>query len=349
MNILEYFTANVIAVYYNEKLAQRTKAPFLLEFYFGNIKQESVDLSWIKATAGETVLLRTSNWDADPTYRDFEGFTKLETEMPLYREGVILKESDRKELLRISNSNVKAGLESLLKKIYDGITALIDGASAMREFLRSQLVCNGKISLNANGTKLDYDYKIPTKQKYQTAVAWSTKEKATPIADLIKFKRDAQIRTGENITDFIMNSETLTYIIEAETTSKLFADSKMGVPEEVTVKNYLSARGIDIVVYDKSYKMKKGETSQYFIPTGKVVALPHFEIGKTVFSYTPEEADLMYSGVSNVAIVDTGVAISTTIKPTPVKVETVVSMSCLPSFEGAELLTIIDVTHNNAA
>ena len=50
----------------------------------------------------------------------------------------------------------------------------------------------------------------------------------------------------------------------------------------------------------------------------------------------------MGGNVANVSIVDTGVAITTVQKADPVQVETIVSMICLPSFEAADQVYILD-------
>ena len=51
----------------------------------------------------------------------------------------------------------------------------------------------------------------------------------------------------------------------------------------------------------------------------------------------------MASSVANVAIVDTGVAVTTSKLVDPVNVETKVSQVCLPSFEAADQIVIADV------
>ena len=52
----------------------------------------------------------------------------------------------------------------------------------------------------------------------------------------------------------------------------------------------------------------------------------------------------MGGNAANVSIVDTGVAITTTQVVDPVNVETIVSQICLPSFEAADSVYILDTT-----
>ena len=52
----------------------------------------------------------------------------------------------------------------------------------------------------------------------------------------------------------------------------------------------------------------------------------------------------MTGSVANVSITDTGVSVTTVQKADPVQVETIVSMICLPSFEAADQVYIMDTT-----
>lgn len=69
---------------------------------------------------------------------------------------------------------------------------------------------------------------------------------------------------------------------------------------------------------------------------------PDGDLGYTWMGTTPAESDMMGGNVANVSIVDTGVAITTVQKADPVQVETIVSMICLPSFEAADQVYILD-------
>jgi len=95
--------------------------------------------------------------------------------------------------------------------------------------------------------------------------------------------------------------------------------------------------------YDEVFIDETGTTKQY-VPDGVFTLLPAGPLGNTVFGTTPEEADLM-SGATDaqVAIVNTGVAITTTKKTDPVNVETKVSMITLPSFEQIDKVFIASV------
>lgn len=82
-----------------------------------------------------------------------------------------------------------------------------------------------------------------------------------------------------------------------------------------------------------------------YVPDDTFVLFPTGNLGFTWFGTTQEESDLLSSGVANVSITDTGVAITTMPKSDPVNVETKVSMISLPSFEAADQIFIADVAN----
>ena len=92
-----------------------------------------------------------------------------------------------------------------------------------------------------------------------------------------------------------------------------------------------------------SYKDETGK-SQAFVPDDTFVLFPAGDLGNTWFGTTPEESDLMASStVNNIAIIDTGVAVTTMKKADPVNVETKVTQIALPSFETADQIVIADI------
>ena len=99
--------------------------------------------------------------------------------------------------------------------------------------------------------------------------------------------------------------------------------------------------GIQVVIDDKRYIDESGNTVKY-VPEDTFVLFPSGNLGNTWFGTTPAESDLMGGSAANVSITDTGVAVTTAQKIDPVQVETIVSQICLPSFEAADQVYIMD-------
>ena len=89
--------------------------------------------------------------------------------------------------------------------------------------------------------------------------------------------------------------------------------------------------------------MDENKQAKAFVPDDLLVLFPEGTLGNTWFGTTPEESDLMTSNAANVSITDTGVAVTVTQHTDPVNAETKVTMVCLPSFEAADQVYILDI------
>ena len=117
----------------------------------------------------------------------------------------------------------------------------------------------------------------------------------------------------------------------------------VGALNDARLRQYLMDElELEVVVNDKRYKDEKGNVKKY-VPDDTFAMFPSGDLGSTWFGTTPEESDLMGTGAANVSITDTGVAVTTIQKADPVNVETKVTMICLPSFEAADQIYILDV------
>lgn len=103
MNLTELFTPEIIVANYTE--AASNAIPYLGSGLFPSVKRAGLDLAWIKGHKGLPISLKPSAFDAKATFRDRIGVSKLETEMPFFREGYKIKEKDRQEILRAQSSN----------------------------------------------------------------------------------------------------------------------------------------------------------------------------------------------------------------------------------------------------
>ena len=127
-SIHEIVSAKEIAAYYTEKMSN--KIPYLGEVLFPRSKTLGLDLSWIKGAGGLPVVLKPSAFDVNVTLRDRVGLSKIETEMPFFKEGILVKEKDRQELNKLLGSGNTQYLDLILSKIFDDATTLVDGAVA---------------------------------------------------------------------------------------------------------------------------------------------------------------------------------------------------------------------------
>lgn len=238
----------------------------------------------------------------------------------------------------------QAYIDSVTNRVFDDETALLRGASAIREAMRMQALTTGVVSLASNGQAYEFDYGIPTTHKVNAATAWSDTSASDPIEDMIKGKELILDETGVEVTRAVCDRETWRNLRNNDKIVKaiyVLSNGQATVSDTRLHQFILDETGLDVVVNNKRYVDYAGATQKY-IPANTFVMFPDGNLGRTWFGTTPAESDLMGGQVANVSIVDTGVAITTVQKADPVQVETIVSQICLPSFEAADQVYIID-------
>ena len=341
--ILDLVTPKSIAANWTE--VESNRVPFLGEALFPARKKAGLDLAWLKGNRGLPVSLMPTAFDAKATFRDRPGVTKTETEMPFFREGFKIKEKDRQDMLRVRDAN-DPYMDEILSHIYDDSAELIEGANVVPERMIMSLLFantgNAQITFNANGVSYAYNYdsgsawKTANYAALTTTALWSATATADPIADMQAVQNAARAATGTEIRRAIMNSTTFNAMAATAALKNRFITANglaVGYLTNREVAQLIEATlGITVIVYDKQYKDESG-TAHKFVPDGYVCFVPEGPLGNTWYGTTPEEADLMGSGIAQVSVVHTGVAISREVQQHPVNVNIFASEIVLPSFE----------------
>ena len=347
MTIFDLVLSTELTAYW-ETLTQ-DEAPYPCEELFPDNKKRGLDLKWIKGSRGLPVVLKTSAFDASAIPRPRIGFDKLTAEMPYFKESTYIDEELRQELNIVLETGNQAYIDSVMNRIFDDEVNLLRGARASRERMRMMALTTGVVSMAANGQAFSYDYQVPVSHKGNAAVAWSNTANADPLEDIRVAKEQIQDDTGAEVTRAMCDGQTWRYLRNNQKIAKAIFVLTQGVGaiNDNSLRNYLKEQtGRDIVVNDKRYVDESGDKVK-FMPANTFVMFPDGDLGNTWFGTTPAESDLMSGNVANVSITDTGVAVTTVQKADPVNVETIVSMICLPSFEQADQVFILDTTAAN--
>lgn len=342
MTIFDLMSSTELTAYW-EELSQ-DEAPYPTEELFPNDKKRGISLKWIKGSKGLPVVLKTSAFDVHAIPRARIGFEKLTAEMPYFKESTYIDEELRQELNLVLETGNQAYIDSVMNKIFDDELRLLRGAAAARERMRMMALTTGVVSMAANGQAFSFDYGVT--HKGNAAVAWSDHTNSDPIEDIRLAKEKIQDDTGATLTRAMCDGATWRDIRNNEKIKKAIfvLTNGAGAVSDKMLRQYIQDElEITVVVNDKRYK-DESETTHKFMPTNTFVMFPDGDLGRTWFGTTPAESDLMSGNVANVSITDTGVAVTTVQKADPVNVETIVSMICLPSFESADQVYILDTT-----
>lgn len=340
-SIKDLVTAQNIAAYWEEK--NKNTQPLLGETLFPKKRRLGTKLEWIKGANNQPVGLRTSTYDAKAIRRDRQGVEQYNTTMPFFKESKYIDEEMRQDLNNMIASNNSEVINAILTNIYDDETELIDASEISLERMRMEALTTGTITLADNGQSYDYDYLLDADQKNTVGTSWSDAS-ADIIGDIVKIVEDMKAK-GVNITRAVCNSSVSKYF-RTNTAIKnavfVFANGTVPVTTARALDYIYNETGVRFYVYDNVYvNAANGETSKY-VPNDTVVFMPDGELGNTNMGTTPEESDLRNNLNAQVAIVNGGVAVTTSQIVDPVNVETKVSMVALPSFEKANTIFILD-------
>lgn len=353
MNIREMFTPAAVAANWTEAVSNRV--PNLGAGMFPAKKKAGLDLSWLKGSRGLPVSLMPSAFDAKATFRDRIGFSKLETEMPFFREGYKIKERDRQELLRVQEASDPYA-DEVVARIFDDARDLIEGANVVPERMIMQLLFpidgDAGISIKANGVDYTYDYDPDDvwKSTNYTVLSggdlWDAPTTADPFKAFKTVKDAIRAKTGDELVTAIMNTYTFNLLAATDAVKNRWLTTTgraMGYLTDAEVKATVSGTSnISIAVYDKQYKDEDG-AAHSFVPDGYVCLVPAGNLGSTWYGTTPEEADLRGASSADVQVVNTGVALTRIIEEHPVNINLFASEIVLPSFERMDSVGVLKV------
>ena len=359
MKLTELFNPKSIALVWEQNASNRI--PYLGAGLFPVEQKAGLDLRWIKGSNGLPVSLMPTAFDAQVTFRDRPGVEITETEMPFFREGFKIKERDRQELLRIQDYN-DPYVDQILNGLYNDAQNLIAGAEVVAERERMQLLfpTTGTPGIVIKGNGVDYTYNYdPSGAWYNSGsggnyfvltsgALWTATTTADPFANFKTVQDAISAKTGTKPTVSVMNSTTFNLLAKIDAVKNRFLSTSgiaLGYISDGDVKRvFADTNGVTFIVYDKQYKDESG-VSHAFVPDGYVAILPQGALGSTWYGTTPEEADLR-GGASKaqVAIVNTGVAITQILDEHPVNLNTFASEIVLPSYERMNEVALLKVT-----
>jgi hypothetical protein len=324
-------------------MSVRERKPFLGELFFPARKQLGIQLAWLKGAKPSIQPLSASSFDAKAMPLSREAFSKVETEMPFFKNSKNINEKLRQELLKVMQTGNQEYINNIKNEIYNDEEELLAGADLARERMRMLIMTTGKIEFtDPNGQSLAYDFGVPSGNLKTSD--WETIATSDPVKDLNDWADYIEQENGVRPTSVMMNKTTFNLIAKSTAVKNamyVFANGTV-TPTATDATTYISTQtNLKLYIYNKGYKISGTFTK--FVADNKVVMFVE-DLGYTNFGTTPEEADLMGSTNARVSIVDTGVAITTSQEIDPVNVMTKVSMVCLPTITNANLLLIADVS-----
>ena len=338
-------SANMVAYWLQKDLNEYTVGDQLFPFK----KEIGVEIDWIKGANNQPVGLKLSAYDAKSIRRDRQGIEKYKTEMPFFKESMVIDEKLRQQLNTLIQTQNEAIIRTMIAKIFDDQIKLIRAAYETIERMRMQLLTTGTITLASNGQAYSYDYGMPQDNFITVQNAWSDGN-ANIVKDINEVKKLARKR-GYKLTRAICNSnllETLTANTNIAKRIYVMSNGNVYITAQEVKRFIEQETGITIYVQDNGYIDETTGNFVNYFADDVFVMIPDGQLGETHLGVTPEESDLMTGATkAEVSLVNNGIAVTTFAIEDPVNVETKVSMVALPSFEQADGVFILDVNPTN--
>ena len=252
--------------------------------FFPMVKTENMKLAVIQLTEkGKVpVMALIHALDTEARIGDRPNPESVNYELFLIKEKLNQGEALKKLLL---NGMMNPDKQEALRRIYDDAANLISRVLTRIEAMACEVLSTAKLTIAENNVAKVVDYGLPV--THRMAVNGWSNPATNILADLV----DIQTRAKNKIVRAVMTSKIMGYLQKNTGLNSLAAT--LGVIASVKfVKEYiLQQLGIEIIVYDGSYRLSAlDDTEYYFLNEDVVTFLTTDEVlGRTFFTYTPEE------------------------------------------------------------
>lgn len=263
-----------------------------------------MELKWLRGHKGVGVSLKPSVFDTKATFRTRKGIQVTETNMPFFREGVHIDESDRRKIISVLATNQEFAADDY-NRVYDDTAQLITGARIVPERMVWQLLApkNGKPGnfYRSNGVSYVYDYDpwaLAAVQlqgsDYQGEVGCSYHCNPHRHDDYCRKHCSCEhwrshcrsLHEYEHLPqdDCCGMKSRTRFLTVMKTTTAVLVDSEA----RSVVK---CASGIRIHLYDKMFKPEETAAAEKYLPDGYVVLAPSGSLGNMYYVATPKRID----------------------------------------------------------
>jgi len=340
--IFDSVTARALVAYAENKPQQ--EAPFLFETLFGTEKQLGLDISYIVDSVEDAKLLQVHAFDSKTNKMDRSGFSEMKLSAFLSKNKKNVDEKMRQDLLIMEQTGDVAKIDIVKNRIFNDQISLLAAARRQREFMRSQIVSTGLLTIAENGQTISIDYGMPATNKGTSVKKWDDIT-SDIIADIQALQDKVEENGNERPSRAVCSRKILRSIMKNTDIINSLKNASV-MANEANVLNYIyDMTGLTVIVYDKKYVSSTGSSTRY-IAEDLFLLLPSLDggtiLGNMVFGTTPEEADLMGGLNANVSLTDTGVAVTITRETDPVLLSTKISQVCVPTFPAVKKVGILD-------
>ena len=337
-DIKSIFTNQVVLDYIADREYELQRG----EALFPSVKQNSLEVKYIKGAMGAPVSATIHAFDSESEIASREGFKEVSEKIALIKRKIGVNE----ELLLQLNSAREASpvYQNVIDTVYNDIDNMVNAVRTRVERMRYEVLSTGKITVDENNTKFVVDYGLQDDQKENVATKWSETD-ADPLTDIEKWV-DLMVTKGSLPTRVLTSRKVLGVLRR----NKVLQNAILGRERVLTLSElntFLEAQDLPIIgTEDRVYRVQNANgtySAHRYFADNKFVLLPDGALGRTVHGPTPEEIRLANNPAVDMTSVGNIIAMVYDETIDPVATYTKAVTTALPSFEAADQVFIADV------
>jgi hypothetical protein len=227
-----------------------------------------------------------TGFNADAPLRDKDGLARQFAEVAKVQHGFRL---DEEELLRFQNPRNQAEQAQAISYVYDQTDNLVTGVYDIEEWLRAQVLYQGKLVYAQDGVSLDIDFGIPQENKLSATVDWSDYANAKPMTDIataVKAYRNAN-KNARPVVMHITSTVEADLLQNHQVRAQIYGDpNDQRLVTQAQLRQVFSALSLPPYVVNDDM-IDNGEGADLLLPERRVVFLGT-DLGSTYLGPTIE-------------------------------------------------------------
>lgn len=294
----DYITPAELTGYARAALADIEQNQFTLSAFLPSEPVDDLQYRFTRGGQGLAEAATFRSFDAESSIATRPGTTRVSGELPPVSRKIKLSEYDRLRQRQLT--------PAIQDSIFNDTDRMVQAVAARIELARGQALSAGAVTIAEDGVIATVDF---GRRAAHTGVApgtlWTVAASATPIADLIAWRKTYRSNNGGTNPGAILTSETvLSNILRAQEVRNLAAASGVApsIVSPLVLNTILSAYNLPpIVVNDAQINVRNDKTdvvtATRVIPENNVILLPaagDSQLGGTFWGTTAESLEPEY-------------------------------------------------------
>lgn len=288
----DYIEPAELTGYARDALADLEVNQFTLSAFLPSVDVDDLQYRFTRGGTGLAEAASYRAYDAESAIGRRQGTTRVTGELPPISRKIRLGEYDR---LRQRKAD-----EAIRNALFDDTDNMVTAVAARAEMARGSALSAGKVLINEDGVIAEVDFgRKATHSGQAPAVLWSNPSTATPIADLLAWKRTYKASNGGREPGALLTSDLVrTWMLRSQEVRALaqFNGVTPSIIAPAVLDTLLASYGLPPVVINDAQVAVNGVSTR-LIPESNAILLPAAgdrNLGGTFFGTTAESLEETY-------------------------------------------------------